>query len=193
MDPRVRLGITWFRTLAMNTWKWINHFRAIVKEPSAASSPHSICLMVKTQAVCVHCFIHLCVSAPKHISHHFTPAGQHLDAWQAGKSSEEQHELLGTECSVRGHVNASWVELNRTGNQPYLERGGRLWVHLDHRCNQNHSGKLSGPLACCQDGDRAALDGNREGIRWFLFVCFLETGLWVVVLNIYWSLFPLNT
>lgn len=59
-------------------------------------------------------------------------------------------------------MNASWVELNRTGKQPYLERRGRLWVHLDHRRDQNHSGKLGGPLTCCQDGDGAALDGDKE-------------------------------
>lgn len=82
---------------------------------------------------------------------------------------------LGPKCSVKGgQVNASWVELNRTGNQPYLERCSRLWVHLDHRCNQNHSGKLGGPLACCQDGDGAALDGDKEEIYWFLFA-FLQS------------------
>lgn len=39
----------------------------------------------------------------------------------------------------------------------YLERSGRVGVHLDQRGNQNHTSKLGGPLTGCQDGDRATL------------------------------------
>lgn len=62
-------------------------------------------------------------------------------------------------------MNAFGIELSGRGKQlyqPYLERRGRLWVQLDQRCDQNHSGKLGGPLTCCQDGDSASLDGDRE-------------------------------
>lgn len=73
-----------------------------------------------------------------------------------------------------GRVNAFWMELSGRGKQPYLERRGRLWVHLDQRCDQNHSGKLGGPLTCCQDGDSASLGGDKEETCWFCLCVYVN-------------------
>lgn len=49
-------------------------------------------------------------------------------------------------------------------NEWYLEWCGRVWVHLDHWGNQNHSSKISGPLTGRQDRDGTTLNKNKQRI-----------------------------
>lgn len=55
-------------------------------------------------------------------------------------------------------------ERGRGGAVSYLEGRGRVWVHLDQGCDQDHAGEISGPFAGGQDGDSATLRKN-EGTQ----------------------------